>query len=118
VIQYDMRRLPIKEIDPLGGETEFEYDDVGRTSAVVDPAGHRTEYEYDEQGNLVQLTRPDGKTIVTEFDVANKAVRITDPNGSVWQQEWAPRGLLTCLVSPIGAESRYGYDASSTARAI
>ena len=37
IIQYDVRHLPIKEIDALGGVTAFEYDDVGRASAVIDP---------------------------------------------------------------------------------
>ena len=111
IIQYDVRHLPIKEIDALGGVTEFEYDEVGRTSAVLDPSGNRTEYEYDDRGNLLQLTRPDSQTIVTEFDATDKAVHITDPNGTIWQQAWDFRGLLSRQESPLGAESRYEYDA-------
>ena len=101
IIQYDVRQLPIKEIDALGGVTAFEYDDVGRASAVIDPAGHRTGYEYDERGNLLKLIRPDAKTIITAFNTANQAVRITDPNGAIWQQAWDSRGLLTHQVSSL-----------------
>ena len=39
--------------------TIFEYDEVGRTTAVVDPGGQRTEYLYDERGNLLK-TDPSG----------------------------------------------------------
>lgn len=41
VVKLDENGLPINETDPLGGITIFEYDDCGRTSAVVDPAGRR-----------------------------------------------------------------------------
>jgi RHS repeat-associated protein len=109
-VQCDERGLPILETDPLSGRTIFEYDDAGRTTAVVAPGNHRTTYEYDERGNLLALTRPDGKKIATEFDASNKATQITDPNGAVWRQRWNERGLLLEQKSPLGAISTYEYD--------
>lgn len=109
-VRFNNFNLIDMEIDPLGGVTKYEYEEVGRTTAVEDPAGNRTEYKYDERGNLVALTRPDGKAIVTEFNEQNKAVSITDPNGATWQQEWDARGLLTRQITPLGAESTYEYD--------
>ena len=41
LVKLDERGLPISEIDPLGGITLYEYDDAGRTTAVVDQDGHR-----------------------------------------------------------------------------
>jgi RHS repeat-associated protein len=109
-IECDPDSFPIKETDPLGGVTFYEYDEVGRTTGVVDPDGNRMEYAYDDRGNLLRLTRPDGKAIIAEFDAANNPMRITDPNGATWEQEWNSKRLLTRQVSPLEAESRYEYD--------
>jgi YD repeat-containing protein len=40
IVKFDEHGLPISEIDPLGGIAQYEYDEVGRTTAVVDPDGH------------------------------------------------------------------------------
>ena len=109
-VTLDARRLPISELDPLGGVTIYEYDDVGRTTAVIDQDGRRTEYEYDERGNLLKLTRPDGSLEACEYNPDNKAIATTDANGSQWRQKWNARGLLTMRVSPLGNTSIYEYD--------
>jgi RHS repeat-associated protein len=108
-VQCDENGLPILEIDPLGGRTIFEYDEVGRTTAVVDAANRRTEYAYDERGNLLKLTRPDGSAMSVEVDGRNKPVAIIDPNGASWRQRWDERGLLAEQTSPLGAVTVYEY---------
>jgi YD repeat-containing protein len=109
-IEYDPNQLPIKEIDPSGGVTLYEYDEFGRTTAVVNPEGNRTEYVYDDRGNLLKLTRPDGQAIITEFNAANNVVRITDARAAAWEQEWDSRNLLIRQMAPLGGQSRYEYD--------
>jgi len=108
-VQTDPNGLPILEIDPLGGRTIFEYDDAGRTTAIVNAANHRTEYAYDERGNLLKLTRPDGSTVAIEANASNKPTAVTDPNGAVWRQAWNERGLLVTQTSPLGAVTTYEY---------
>ncbi len=111
-VQTDPNGLPILEIDPLSGRTIFEYDDAGRTTAIVNAANHRTEYAYDERGNLLKLTRPDGSTVAIEADASNKPTAVTDPNGAVWRQAWNERGLLVTQTSPLGAVTTYEYSDS------
>ncbi|MGD2067127.1 MAG: DUF6531 domain-containing protein [Gemmatimonadota bacterium] len=102
--------FPVREIDPLGGVTEFEYDGVGRTTAVTDPEGHRTTYTYDEKGNLVELTRPDGGSTTVVFDQDDNPVATVDPGGAAWTQEWDSRGLIKSQTTPLGAEARFAFD--------
>ena len=108
--------MPIRELDPLGGVTIYEYDDVGRTTAIVDQDGHRTEYEYDERGNLLKFTRPDGAAITTEFNAYNKPTKTTDANGADWDHSWDERGLLVKQVSPLGHSTTVEYGAEGRIR--
>jgi RHS repeat-associated protein len=116
VVTLDERGLPIRELDPLGGATIYEYDDAGRTTAIVDQDGHRTEYGYDERGNLLKFTRPDGAVITTEFDAYNKPTRTTDANGADWEHSWDERGLLVKQVSPLGHSTTAEYGADGRIR--
>lgn len=111
LVKFDGNDLPLCEIDPLGGCTFFEYDELGRTSAVTDAMGLRTEFEHDERGNLVELKRPDDSKIATAYDADNKATAITDPSGGQWQQQWNDKGLLIAQTTPLNAKSSYDYDA-------
>jgi len=117
-IKYNNRYLIVSETDALGGVTLFEYDDVGRTTAVIDPDRNRTEYVYDDHGNLLLLTRSDGKKIAMEFNSDDKPVRIIDPNGAVWQQQWDYQGLLTSQVSPLGASLSIDTTAAVSLRIV
>lgn len=112
-IQLGDLNLPVWEIDALGGITRFEYDDRGRTTAVVDPDGHRIGYEYDDRGNLVKLTQPDGACMQMDFNARSRPVAITTPSGARWEQKWDERELLLEQISPLGAITRYEYDARS-----
>jgi YD repeat-containing protein len=107
---YDGNYRILQETNPLGAVTKYEYDEHGRTTAVIDPDGHRTGYAYDRSGNLLKLTRPDGVTIQTQFDAAGKPLRVTDPNGAVWSREWDSGGRPVRQMTPLGAVTQYQYD--------
>jgi RHS repeat-associated protein len=111
LIKFNENDLPLCEIDPLGGVTIFEYDEVGRTTALIDPAGQRTEFAYDDRGNLRKLVQPDGSIMTAVFDEANHVIEIVDPLGQRWRQNWDERGLLLEQTTPMGACSRFEYDA-------
>ncbi|MFC3552142.1 RHS repeat-associated core domain-containing protein, partial [Lysobacter cavernae] len=98
------------EIDPLDGVTVFEYDEVGRTTAVIDPLGLRTQFDYDERGNLLELTRPDGSSMQSTYDDDDRPISVVDPLATQWKQQWDERGLLVAQSTPLGAASRYEYD--------
>lgn len=109
-IEFDENNLPLKEVDELGLVEAYEYDDMGRTKAVVGSNGGRTEYIYDPRGNLTTLTRPDGSRMSVLYDHEDNPAQITDPNGNVWKQIWNDRHRLVQQVTPDGHASRFSYD--------
>jgi len=104
--------LPICEIDPLDGMTQFEYDDAGRTTAVVDPDQHKIEFTYDKCGNLIELIRPDGLSIFNVYNENNELLKSIDPRGNEWQQNWDSFGLLCWQETPVGGVTKYFYNNS------
>ena len=44
-----------KIIDPLGNETQTEYDLAGNEKASIDVLGQRTEMDYDAYGRLTRM---------------------------------------------------------------
>ena len=51
-----------------GQTTHYEYDALGRLTAVVDALGQRTEYGYDEAGDLVTQKDANGHVTRYEYD--------------------------------------------------
>ncbi|MBA2870486.1 RHS repeat-associated protein [Anoxybacillus calidus] len=52
--------LLIKETDPLGRTTSYDYDSKGNRIWMMDSDGFKTTYEYDQYGNLVKETSERG----------------------------------------------------------
>lgn len=53
------------QVDAVGGETRFAYNQFTRMTAVTDPEGWTTVHAYDKAGNTVRVLTPEGR--VTEF---------------------------------------------------
>ncbi|WP_175918004.1 RHS repeat-associated core domain-containing protein [Burkholderia pyrrocinia] len=109
-MQLNERGMPVLEIDPLGGVTDYRYDTQGRTNARSDPAGHKFRWDYDRYGDLVVQTLPDDSEIRTEFDAHRHPVCVTLPGGRKWSYEWDAHCNLLAQIAPSGATSRYAYD--------
>ena len=112
VIQLNDRGIPVSELDPLGGMTQYRYDRRGRTCSVVAPSGNATTWEYGDHGNLVAQTMPDGSQLRIEYDENHRPRCITAPGGRQWRYEWDRRGHLLALTAPDQAVSTYEYDES------
>lgn len=103
--------LPIREVDALGGETVYAYDEDGRTTSVTDPLGLATAYAYDVRGNLTATTLPDGSVTAARYDEQDHVVAVVDPMGAVWEQRWDARDHVVAQLQPDGASTRYGFSA-------
>jgi YD repeat-containing protein len=91
-ITEGMKELSQPKVSQQGrGGTRYEYDPLGRLTAVVDALGQRTEYGYDEAGSLV---------------------RQVDANGHVTRYEYDGLGRGTATVLPLGQRSTTAYDAA------
>ncbi len=109
-LYYNENNLPFIESDALGIVSKYEYDDAGRTTAVIDGNGNRTEYAYDDSGNLTKLTRADGTALSIDYDQNSNPVCVTDPNGNKWRQKWNDRYRLISQTAPLGGKTEYRYD--------
>ncbi|MEN0586041.1 MULTISPECIES: RHS repeat-associated core domain-containing protein [unclassified Kosakonia] len=110
-ITFDENGLPVSEIDPLGGNTVFRYDDFGRTVEVTEPDGSTHRWEYDEQGRMTVEQMPDGCAIQAVYDDDGQLLALTDEKGAVWRSEYSEAGNLTREIDPTGVATSYQYDA-------
>ena len=81
-------------IDPLGIETDYTYDALGRLIKVVSAAGTPAEatvtYTYDSVGNRTSVTDADGNRTTYQYDLMNNLVKTVDPLGGVTTSTYDP----------------------------
>lgn len=59
----------------------YEYDAMGRRTALIDPQGERTTYGYDADGRLTRITAPGGDATAFAYDARDRLIRRTEPSG-------------------------------------
>ncbi|EOL8978583.1 RHS repeat-associated core domain-containing protein [Cronobacter turicensis] len=109
-ITFDENGLPVSEIDPLGGNTVFRYDDVGRTVEVTEPDGRQHRWEYDEQGRMTAEHLPGGGVVRATFNDDGQPLCVTDESGAQWVSSYDAAGNLTEGCDPTGVCAHYIYD--------
>jgi len=99
-----------KVTDPLGGETDYVYNDRLNSISVTDPLGHETETEYNDLDLPQQVT--DALNRVTQF-VTNgygDLTKLTDPRGKIYLEAWESDGLRKKLEWPDAKKEESAYD--------
>jgi YD repeat-containing protein len=136
---YDERTLQkVKETNPTGGTTAWEYDHRGNTTKVTGPDGAVVEFklnnlgqpvlavdsmkgewqwEYDERGNMVGRTDPLGRRVQFHWQSLGGAPAhgkrisaVVDPVGQKTTLAYDSLGNVFSMKTPDGAESRWHYD--------
>ena len=69
-------------------------------SRVVDPLGHATGYDYDALGRLTAVTEPSGSVTRYEYDTCREPDQILYPNGAEQRYEYDVRGRLISEAYP------------------
>ena len=64
---YDALGQRVTMMDATG-ESDYEYDSLGRITQVKNGSGQTTSYAYDGADQLASITYPDGKTVSYEYD--------------------------------------------------
>ncbi|MEM9773651.1 MAG: RHS repeat-associated core domain-containing protein [Chloroflexota bacterium] len=103
--------------DPMGNETDFDYDDLGRmttttrylqtsggTVNVVNTAG------FDGLGNRKTSTNPDGYTVTSAYDGLNRVTSTTTHEGVVSTQEYNALGWVNRSLDGLNHATVPGYD--------
>jgi RHS repeat-associated protein len=105
-------------IDPLGHQTLHEWDRYDRKLVETDALGHTTRFGYDEDGNLTEVIRPDGLSSRAEYNELGLPTLISRPDDGQWRQEFDERGNLVARTDPTEATTRYRYAERGALRSV
>jgi RHS repeat-associated protein len=117
--EYDSDRgLLVRQVDEMGVETRFAYDEAGRRVEQVEAAGTEVEritrWQWDADGNLVNRVRAAGRAEeaveVMGYDADGRRIWMKDPAGGVTRFAYDETGDLVEICDPAGACRRMDYD--------
>ena len=118
---YDELGRRVSETDQAGRTTRFEYDAVGRLTAVVDALDQRTSYTYDEQGNRTSQTDANGHVTRFEYDSAGPGdeahpapVAVGRARAAAFETKtYDAAGNLETRTDFLGRTTTYAYEADT-----
>ena len=98
-------------MDDVAGTTNYEYDSVGKITAVNLSNGKKITYTYDEYGNLATLTYPDNTTVDYTYNELNQLVQIKDRQNKVTSYERDVNGYVVKVTRPNNTYTTIEHDA-------
>lgn len=97
-------------MDDVAGTTGYEYDEVGRITAVNLSNGKKIKYSYDEYGNISKLTYPDNTTVQYTYNELDQLTQIKDRQGKITKYDRDANGNITKVTRPNNTYSTIEYD--------
>jgi RHS repeat-associated protein len=98
--------------DPLGHQTNAQYDPNQNQILVTDANLHATNYAFDFDNELTQVTRADTSTIKTTFDSDGNVKTQVDGLNQVTSYGYDALDRKTSMTDPLSRQTTYGYDVS------
>lgn len=98
-------------MDDIAGTTGYEYDEVGKITAVNLSNGKKLLYTYDEYGNLASLTYPDNTSVTYTYNELNQLTQIKDRQNKITSYERDINGYVTKVTRPNGTYTTIEHDA-------
>lgn len=98
-------------MDDVAGTTNYEYDSVGKITAVNLANGKKITYTYDEYGNLAKLTYPDNTTVDYTYNELNQLTKIKDRQNKVTSYERDVNGYVVKVTRPNNTYTTIEHDA-------
>lgn len=118
--EYDKVNNRVKVTDAEGNATSSTVDELDRLIAVTNAENETIGYAYDLVGNRTKLIEPDNTVTLYEFDGLYRLNKVHEnwrpdqqPGNDVnvlTQYSYDRRGLLTSMVNPNGAETRFEHN--------
>jgi RHS repeat-associated protein len=99
----------MKVMDPLGGETQYEYDHCLRKTAERDAHGLEKRWLYDERGNCTRVINPDGTEQIISYGLFDQPTQVITETGATWNWEYDRVGQMTTQVDPEGQLLKVKY---------
>ncbi|RLF31943.1 MAG: hypothetical protein DRN08_07250, partial [Thermoplasmata archaeon] len=107
---YDEAGRRTKVQDRSGNTTQFEYDVLGRTTAIVRPGDAQTRFGYDLHGNLVSVTDAEGRNTAYLYDDLGRLVYRSSPDTGITIWTYDAAGNVTSKKDAKGNLTQYEYD--------
>ncbi|MGH3694713.1 MAG: DUF6531 domain-containing protein [Pseudonocardiaceae bacterium] len=107
--EHDAEGNLTASIDPLGTRRSDTVNQLGRITKI-DDGDTSTEFEYDELGRTTVQRRPDGTELRATYDQCGRCTSSTDPLGGVTRYAYTPAGRLARVTSPLGHAVAFEYD--------
>lgn len=107
--EHDAEGNLIASIDPVGARRSDTVNQLGRITKI-DDGDTSTEFEYDELGRTTVRRRPDGTELRAAYDQCGRQISVTDPLGGVTRYAYTPAGRLARVTSPLGHAVSFEYD--------
>jgi RHS repeat-associated protein len=110
--------LVVKIVQPNGGETNYEYNEIGWKISETNAIGRVTKFEYDHLGNTIKTIDPDDTSISVTYNENNLPVKAIDKMGGVWSWAFDERLRLIQRKDPLGRSTRFEYNGRYLSRFI
>ena len=114
---YNAARQLISEKDPLGRDTTFNRDALGRTTNIINADGSTVAAAYTTDGDLATLTVGATDTYTNEYNTAGWLTRQQTPIGTNTFR-YDPSGRVTQIDYPGGLTIKKTYDPNGNLTAL
>lgn len=132
LFDYNSLGQTTREVNELGQETLWYFDDAGRLLwmrdaetnytrylyrgalkiAEIDPLNRTNWFGYDDANRLIAQTNALGGVVRFEYDKGTNRTAVIDPVGNVTRFYYDAANRLSHQVDPWGRTNRFGYDAA------
>jgi RHS repeat-associated protein len=106
---YDAYGNMTSQADPLGRQTQYTYDTLGRLSSTTAPAGGVTTNTYDALGHLKTSAQPLGRNSSYTYDPNGNKLSETDANGNTTSYQYDALNRVTQATYPTSPATTMAY---------
>ncbi len=98
--------MPVRIVDPLGGEKSYTYGPNGELLSETDEIGRLTKYEYNDKLDCVCIIYPDGTRRRFDYSEDSLPQKLIDESGAEFRRVYDQRGNLSATIDALGNRYR------------
>jgi RHS repeat-associated protein len=107
---FNEHYLPVRIVDALGGEKQFNYGSNGELVSSTDEIRRETKYLYNAQFDCIGITHPDGTMRRFAYTSDSLPEKLIGEAGAEFRNEYDDRGNITATIDALGHRREYGYN--------
>jgi RHS repeat-associated protein len=109
-VWYNAMGLAARVQDPLGGLSNYTYNNNGDLVGYTDAVGNTYQYSYDSSGNVTQTVNPLGQAVSMTYGPLGNMTSITNADNNTTQYNYDAAGNLLDITYPDGTQQSFQYD--------